>query len=79
MLSTCKLATRNGFKKSIQALINNYKKYQIDRYQIWKCCQNLGKNHSKFVVILVSYLLGLHSVFEMPQPDMDDPICELNM
>jgi integrator complex subunit 4 len=76
LLSNCKLSTKNGFKRTVQAVTNNYKKYQMDKHQIWKCCQSLGKNHSKFVLILVPYLLSLHPVFEMPEADMDDPICK---
>ncbi len=76
LLSNCQLATKNGLKKSIHALFGNLKKYQTDKTSIWKCFQNLGKNHTKFVTVLISYLLSLHPFLDMPEQDMDDPQCK---
>lgn len=36
LLSKCKLATKIGLKKTIQALFNNLRKYPIDKNSIWR-------------------------------------------
>lgn len=74
LLGNCKLATKSALKRCTQFLFNNYKKYQIDLKSIWKCFQLLGKNHAKFVLPLMNNFLSLHPFFDMPEPDMDDPM-----
>merc|ERR1712150_13714 len=73
LLSNCKLATKIGLKKATQALFKNLRKYSFDQYSIWKCFKNLGVNHSKFVMSLVSYLIGLHPFLDVTEPDMNCP------
>lgn len=53
-------------------MFNNLKRYYSDRDSIWKCFQNLGKNHSKFVLSLVSFLVSLHPFLEITEPDIND-------
>jgi integrator complex subunit 4 len=72
LLATCKLATKIGLKKTAQALFQNLRKYPGDKHSIWRCFQNLGRNHSKFVMSLIPYLVTLHPFMDFTEPDMND-------
>ena len=43
------------------------------------CFKNLGKNHSKFVLSLVSYLVSLHPFIDVTEPDINDEFCKLDV
>ncbi|CAF0882956.1 unnamed protein product [Brachionus calyciflorus] len=72
LLSNCKLATKIGLRKTVQALLKNLNKYPNDKMSIWRCFKNLGRNHSKFVMSLISYLINLHPFIDLIEPDIND-------
>ncbi|RMZ96877.1 Integrator complex subunit, partial [Brachionus plicatilis] len=72
LLSNCKLATKIGVRKTVQALLKNLGKYPNDKTSIWKCFKSLGQKHSKFVMSLISYLINLHPFIDLVEPDIND-------
>ena len=75
LLSSCRITTSAGLNTTIHALLDNLKKYPIDRESIWKCLKQLGNNHGSLVSTLVPELLSTHPFFMGKEPDVDDPAC----
>jgi integrator complex subunit 4 len=72
LLEQCRLATKIGLKKTVQALFKNLRKYFSDKYSIWRCFKHLGKHHAKFVISIISNLVGLHPFLDVTEPDIND-------
>ncbi len=56
----------------------NYLKYYYIHF-FSSCFKHLGKNHSKFVLSLVSYLVSLHPFIDVTEPDINDMFCNYSI
>ena len=75
MLGACRLATRSCVSMVVQHLLDNLKRYAGDKRSIWRCLQLQGRRHPELVLLLTPQLLALHPFFDMPEPDVEDPVC----
>ena len=46
-----------------------------DKRSIWRCLQLLGFCHPDLTLLLVPELLTIHPFFDMPEADIEDPLC----
>jgi len=73
MLGTCCLSTKSCIKMSIQALLDNLKRYPQDKRSIWRTLQQQGSRHPNLTLLLAPELLAIHPFFDMPEADVEDP------
>ncbi|XP_023932225.1 integrator complex subunit 4-like isoform X1 [Lingula anatina] len=60
MFCCATLATTNGLRDIIFALLDNLKRYPQDRASIWKCMQHLGEHHPALSLPLIPELLSVY-------------------
>lgn len=77
MLSACRLSTKDCLQMTVESLLENLKKYPQDKKSTWRCFQKVGERHPELTLPLVPELLAIHPFFDMPEPDVEDPICIL--
>ncbi|XP_049803533.1 integrator complex subunit 4 [Schistocerca nitens] len=73
MLASCRLSSKGCLQMCVEALLENLKKYPVDRKSTWCCLQKVGQQHPELTLILVPELLAIHPFFDMPEPDVEDP------
>ncbi|XP_066588194.1 integrator complex subunit 4 [Prorops nasuta] len=72
-LAASRLATRNCLLMCVKRLLFNLTRYPQDKESIRSCLAALGASHPYLALPLVPQLLGKHPVFDMPEPDVDEP------
>ncbi|XP_067948883.1 integrator complex subunit 4-like isoform X1 [Watersipora subatra] len=72
LIQACKVATHTGLRSMILSLLENMRKYPIDKLSIWRAMKDLGYKHPGFISLLLPELLSIDPHFEMPEPNMDD-------
>jgi integrator complex subunit 4 len=79
MLSSCRLSSKGCLQMCVESLLDNLKKYPMDRRSTWRCLQKVGQAHPELTLPLVPELLAIHPFFDTPEPDVEDPayICIL--
>jgi len=79
MLSACRLSSKGCLQMCVESLLDNLKKYPMDRRSTWRCLQKIGQAHPELTLPLVPELLAIHPFFDTPEPDVEDPayICIL--
>lgn len=79
MLSSCRLSSKGCLQMCVESLLDNLKKYPMDRRSTWRCLQKIGQAHPELTLPLVPELLAIHPFFDTPEPDVEDPayICIL--
>ncbi|PNF19739.1 hypothetical protein B7P43_G14759 [Cryptotermes secundus] len=79
MLSACRLSSKGCLQMCVESLLDNLKKYPMDRRSTWRCLQRIGQAHPELTLPLVPELLAIHPFFDTPEPDVEDPsyICIL--
>ncbi|XP_067013887.2 integrator complex subunit 4 isoform X2 [Anabrus simplex] len=79
MLGSCRLSSKGCLQMCVESLLENLKKYPVDRKSTWRCLQKIGQFHPELTLPLVPELLAIHPFFDTPEPDVEDPayICIL--
>nr|CAD7263757.1 unnamed protein product [Timema shepardi] len=78
MLASCRLSSKNCLQMCVESLLENLKKYPMDRRSTWHCLQKIGQSHPELTLPLVPELLAIHPFFDTPEPDVEDPACILH-
>ncbi|KAJ8873576.1 hypothetical protein PR048_024394 [Dryococelus australis] len=73
MLAACCLGSKDCLQMCVDALVDNLKKYPVDRVSTWNCLQKLGQSHAEMTLYLVPQLLNIHPFFDTPEPDVENP------
>ncbi|KAJ4445386.1 hypothetical protein ANN_07191 [Periplaneta americana] len=73
MLSACRLSSKGCLQMCVESLLDNLKKYPMDRRSTWRCLQKIGQAHPELTLPLVPELLAIHPFFDTPEPDVEDP------
>nr|CAD7458357.1 unnamed protein product [Timema tahoe] len=73
MLASCRLSSKNCLQMCVESLLENLKKYPMDRRSTWHCLQKIGQSHPELTLPLVPELLAIHPFFDTPEPDVEDP------
>ncbi|XP_075235890.1 integrator complex subunit 4 [Lycorma delicatula] len=74
MLASCRLSTKGCLQMCVESLLDNLKKYPQDKKSTWHCLQEIGSLHPELTLPLVPELLAIHPFFDMPEPDVEDPL-----
>ncbi|XP_063238670.1 integrator complex subunit 4 isoform X4 [Bacillus rossius redtenbacheri] len=73
MLAASCLGSKDCLQMCVDALVDNLKKYPMDRVSTWQCLQKLGQSHAEMTLYLVPQLLNIHPFFDTPEPDVENP------
>lgn len=76
MLSHCTLSSVTALRSTIQSLLENLKRYSMDKDSIWRCFQSLGANNAQLVHSIVNELLMNHPFFRLTEKTLDDMECK---
>lgn len=76
MLASCKMSTTAGLKMCVEKLLENLKKYPVDKRSTFRCLQSVGAQHPELIVPLVPQFLNVHSFFDIAEPDVENAQCK---
>ncbi|GLH06977.1 Integrator complex subunit 4 [Gryllus bimaculatus] len=73
MLGACRLSSKGCLQMCVESLLENLKKYPMDRKSTWRCLQRVGQAHPELTLSLVPELLAIHPFLDMPEVDVEEP------
>ncbi|KAF6036687.1 INTS4 [Bugula neritina] len=72
LIQGCAVSAQTGLRDVILALLDNMRRYPVDKQSIWRVMKGIGLRHSGLMSPLIPELLSVDPHFDMPEPNMDD-------
>lgn len=72
MLARVSINSPGALRRCTETVLINLSRYPEDKLSIFNCFKSLGRNHPRFVFLLVNELLAVHPYLKLPEQSIID-------